>query len=113
MERPVKRRVQGPIPSADFLVHNGTDFPGPRVHRILPPLIADFIREAHTNRPVPFLRDGNARTDVIPDPLPALALGYGREDIKTALEPLIEAMRDLDRLVFAVIGGVNTIHDRL
>jgi hypothetical protein len=62
---------------------------------------------------VPFLRDGNAGADVITHPLPALSLGYGSEDVKAALEPVIEAVGDLDGLVLGVIGGVNTIHDHL
>jgi hypothetical protein len=51
---------------------------------------------------VPFLRDGNARADVITHPQPALALGYGSEDVKAALEPVIEAVGDLDGLVLGV-----------
>jgi hypothetical protein len=62
---------------------------------------------------VPFLRDGNARADVITHPLPALALGYGSEDVKAALEPVIEAVGDLDGLVLGVISGVNTVDDCL
>ena len=50
---------------------------------------------------------------VIPHPLPALALGYGCEDIETALEPVIKAMGDFDGLMLGVIGGINTIYDRL
>ena len=53
------------------------------------------------------------RPDVITHPLPALAAGYGSEDVKAALEPVIKAVCDLDGLVFGVIGGINTIHDRL
>src|SRR5208282_813190 len=90
-----------------------TDFPCPCVNRILPPLVADFIREAHTDGPVPFLRDGNARPDVITNPLPALTLGYGSENVKAALEPVGEAVGDLDGLMLGVIGGINTIDDRL
>jgi hypothetical protein len=62
---------------------------------------------------VPFLRDGNARPDVITHPLPALALSYGSEDVKAALEPVIKAMDDLDRLMLGVVGGINTIYGRL
>ncbi len=37
----------------------------------------------------------------------------GSEDVKTALEPVVEAVRDLDRLMLGVIGGVNTVDDCL
>ena len=57
---------------------------------------------------MPFLRDGNTRPYVVSHPLPALALGYGSEDVNAALEPVIEAVGDLDGLVLGVIGGVNT-----
>jgi hypothetical protein len=50
---------------------------------------------------------------VITHPLPALALSDGSEDVKAALEPVIKAVCDLDGLMFGVIGGINTIHDRL
>ncbi len=43
VKRPVERRVQRPIPSADFLVHDGTTFPRPGVHGVLPPLVANFV----------------------------------------------------------------------
>ncbi len=58
---------------------------------------------------MPFLRDGNARADVITHPLPALSLGYGSEDVKAALEPVIKTMGDLDRLMLGMVGGKNTI----
>ena len=62
---------------------------------------------------MPFLRDGNARADVVTHPLPALALGYGSEDVKAALQPVLEAMPDLDRLMFGVIRLLNAVHNCL
>jgi hypothetical protein len=50
---------------------------------------------------------------MIAHPLPALALGYGSEDVKAALEPVIEAVRDLYGFVLRVISGVNTVDDCL
>jgi hypothetical protein len=79
----------------------------------LPSLVADFVRKAHSNRPVPFLSYCNPRPNVISHPLPTLALSYGSEDAKTTLEPVIEAMCDLNGLMLSVIGGLNTINDRL
>jgi len=50
---------------------------------------------------------------VIPYPLPALALGDRSEDIKAALEPVIETVRNLDGFMLSMINGINTIRDRL
>jgi hypothetical protein len=50
---------------------------------------------------------------VIPNPLPALAFGDGSENIEAALEPVIEAVRDLDRLMLGMIGGVEAVHGGL
>jgi hypothetical protein len=47
---PVKRRIHEPIPSAYFPVYDGPDFPRPRIRRVLPPLVADFIRDADTTQ---------------------------------------------------------------
>ena len=92
-------------PSVDFLIYDRTNFPRPRIRRILPPLIADLIRETHTHGPVPFLTDGNARPDVIPYPLPALTLGDRSKDVRAALEPVIKAMRDLDVRAESMVDG--------
>ena len=62
---------------------------------------------------MPLLRDGNALADVITHPLPTLSLGYGSEDIKATLEPIVEAVGDLDGFVLGVIGGVNAVDDCL
>jgi hypothetical protein len=45
--------------------------------------------------------------------LPALALGCGSEDIKSALEPIVESVGNFDGLMLGVIGGIYTIYDRL
>jgi|HubBroStandDraft_4_1064222.scaffolds.fasta_scaffold04094_5 hypothetical protein len=111
VERSVERGIKRPIPASDLLIHDGTNFPGPRVHRILPTLVADFIREAHAHGPVPFLRYGNSRPDMISHPLPALTFSYGSEDVKATFKPVIEAVSDLHRFMLGVIGWVNTIND--
>ena len=46
-------------------------------------------------------------------PLPSLALAYGREDVKAALEPVVETVSNLDSLMFDVIGQTNTVYYRL
>lgn len=50
---------------------------------------------------------------MIANPLPALALGYGGENVKPTLEPVIEAVCDLDSLGLSVVGGIDTVDDRL
>ena len=41
------------------------------------------------------------------------SLDQPNRSIRAALEPVIEAVCDLDGLVFSVIGGINAIYDRL
>jgi len=54
---------------------------------------------------VPIFSERQHAAGLITHPLPALAAGYGSEDVKAALEPVIKALCDLDGLVFGVIGG--------
>jgi hypothetical protein len=63
--------------------------------------------------PVPLLRHGDTRANVIPHPLPALALGYRSKNVEATLEPVIKAMSDLHRFMLGVISGVNTLQDCL
>jgi hypothetical protein len=62
---------------------------------------------------MPLLGDGHARAYVISHPLPAMPVVGGSEDVKAALEPVVEAVGDLDCLVLSVIHGANAIDDRL
>lgn len=102
VKRSVERRIQRPVPAANFFIHNWADFPRPRGKGILPPLIAYFIREAQPHWPAPLLWRRNSRPDVISNPLPALSFIYGGEDVKATLEPVIEAMRDLQSFMLGV-----------
>jgi len=62
---------------------------------------------------VPFLRHRNSRPDVISHPLPALSVSYGSEDVKTRLEPVVEAMSDLHSFMLGVTSGIKAIHNCL
>jgi hypothetical protein len=62
---------------------------------------------------MPLLGDGHARAYVISHSLAAMPVVGGSEDVKAALEPVVEAVGDLDCLVLSVIHGVNAIDDRL
>ena len=80
---------------------------------ILPPLITEFVRDADSDRPVPFLRNGDARPNMIAHPLPALTLGYRSEDIKTAFEPVVKSVGNFDGLMLGVIRWIHAINDFL
>src|SRR6202050_1820913 len=58
---------------------------------------------------MPAFRHANTRTDVIADPLPALICFDGSEHVEADLEPGVKAMRDLERFVLRMVGGIKTI----
>ena len=66
-------------------------------------LVADFIGQTEADRPIPFLRDRNTRPDVVAYPIPSITGTQRREDIKSALEPIVEAMGDLQGFVNRVM----------
>ncbi len=111
VDRIVKGRIEGPVPAADFLVHDRAHFPRPGVGGILPALIAHFVRKAYAHRPMPFFRNAKARPDMVAHPLPSLAGIHRSKDIKSHFEPVVEAVRDLDGFMFGVIGRVYAICD--
>ena len=112
MKRPVKSRIEREVPPANLLINDGPHLPGPCVCRIPAPLIANLVGKAHADRPVPLFRHANAGTDVIAHPVPSLAILRGSKNIKTGLEPIIEAVGDLDGLVQLVIRGKQAILER-
>jgi hypothetical protein len=109
VERPVQRRVQGPVPMPHLLVHDWADFPCPCIRGVLSPLIAEFVRDTDSDRPVPFFRNCDPGSNVIAHPLPALAFGYRSEDVKTAFEPVIKSVGNFDGLMLGVIRWVHSI----
>ena len=113
VQRAIEGGIERQIPAPQLLVHDGTDLPGPGVHRELPALVADLVRQAHPDRPVPALRYAHARANVVTDPLPSVA-GAGRgENVPADFEPVVEAVRDLQGLVECVLRGQQTVFDGL
>src|SRR5208282_146103 len=72
-------------------------------------LVTDFVGEAEAYGPLPFFGDGNARTDVVADPLNALAAARGSENVEADFEPVGEAVGNFDGFVFGVVGGVQAV----
>lgn len=75
--KPVEGLVEGgierPVPAAHLFVNNGADFPRPGIRREFPALVANLVGNAHPHRPMPAIRDANARPDVVAHPVPAVA----------------------------------------
>src|SRR5208282_6180036 len=95
MQRAVKRWIEVEIPAPYLLVDDGTKLIVPTIFRELPPLIPDFLREAQSHRQVPRLRSREPRTDVIPHPVPTVAVLEARKNIEAGFEPVGPALRDL------------------
>src|ERR1700674_3866578 len=113
VKRAVERGVETQVPAADFLVHDGADFPGPGVGREGGALVSDFVRQTHPYRPVPRLRNAEAGTDVITHPLPAAIRLNAGEDVKAGLEPVVDALRDFHGLMLGMVGGQDAVDCRL
>jgi len=113
MKRAVERGIEAQIPAADFLVDDGTDFPGPGVGGEFGALVANFVRQTYSHRPVPRLRNAEARADVIAHPLPAPIRLNAGEDVKAGLEPVVDALGDFNRFMLGVVGGQDAVDGRL
>jgi hypothetical protein len=109
VEGTVESGIEGEIPAADLLVDDRADFPGPGVGGIPAPLVADFVGQAQADGPVPFFGDAHARTDVIADPIPALAVLRGSKNVESGFKPIREAMGDFDGFVELMIRGEQAI----
>src|SRR5579875_2167118 len=55
-------------------------------------------------------RNTYPRTNVIADPLHSAAILFARENIEAHLHPVIDALRDLQRLVLLVICRIDTLN---
>src|SRR5579872_7368412 len=113
MPRAVKRGVEREIPAADLLIYDGTDFPSPCVRRIRGALVADFVRQADPNRPVPLFGDAESRTNVVANPLPTLPRLDTSEHIKSRLKPVIESLRNFESFVLGMIRRQHAINNGL
>ena len=109
MQRPLKRRIEVEIPAPQFLVDDGTKLIVPTVLRKFPPLIPNFLRDAHSHRQVPRLRSREARANVISHPVPTVAVLNARKHIKASLEPVRPTLRDLESFVLGVIRRQHAV----
>src|SRR5438270_670006 len=83
----VKCGIETQVPSPELTIDNWANLPSPGVRRKLPPLVADFIREAHSHRPMPRFGNSKSGPNVIAYPIPMpIRLNTG-ENVKTGLEP--------------------------
>src|ERR1700743_858022 len=99
MKRAVNGRVEAQVKPAEGLVHNRPDLDRPCIRRINAPLVTALRRQTDAHRPLPRFGDGDARADMIADPLPADPRIRAGEDVKAKLEPVAEAVRDFERFV--------------
>src|SRR2546427_7843766 len=113
VKRAIKCGIEGEIPAANLLVDDRAHLPGPRVGRKLPALVADLVGKTETHGPIPFFGDADARPNVVAYPIPALSILCGSKNVETGLEPVGEAMRDLNGFMPLVIGGEQTVFHRL
>ena len=111
VQRFVESGIETEIPAAELLIDDGTHLPGPGVGGELAALVADFVGEAEANGPFPFFGDGEARTNMVTDPLNALAAALGSEDVEPDFEPVGETVGDLDGFVLGVVGGIEAVDD--
>jgi len=111
MQRAVKSRVEIEIPTAELFIDDGAHFPGPGVGGKWAALVADLVGEAKAYRPFPFFWYGNARTDVVADPLNALAAALVGKDVEADLEPVGETVGNFDSFVQGVVGGIKAVFD--
>src|SRR5580692_2669762 len=99
----VKCRVEGQVPGSNFLVDDGADFPRPGIGRKRSPLVTNLIRQTHADRPVPRLWNADSWANVIAHPLPSPVRLNAGEDIKANFSPVVDSLRDLERLVLGMV----------
>ncbi len=58
---------------------------------------------------MPFGRDAKARANMRADEIQATATARAGEDVESGFKPIVEAVRDLDRLVPGVIRGQRAV----
>ena len=111
VQRFVEGGIETEIPTVDLLIDDGTHFPSPSVGGKWAALISDFVGEAEADGPVPFFGDGDAGTDMVADPLDALAAAFGSEDVEAYFEPVGKTVGNFDSFVLGVVGGIEAVDD--
>src|SRR5450432_239393 len=109
VKRPVERWIHRKIPSPNLFIHDRANFPSPGIGREFAPLIPDLVRQADSDRPIPFLGNPHARSNVIAHPLHTLSAAFRCEDVKAHLEPVGDAAGDFNGLVLGMIRGQETV----
>src|ERR1700690_1221461 len=109
----IERGIDGPIPSAYFLINDGANLPGPRVQRKLPSLIANLVRETNSHWPGPLCRNPESRPYVVAHPLPSLAGVHRGKNVEAAFEIIGEAVGDFNRFVLGMISGIEPVEHEL
>src|SRR5208337_1188486 len=115
VKRPLESGIESQIPRLPLFIDDGANFPGPGIRGKDGPLVAQFRRKAHPDRPMPFLRNANPGTDVITNPLVALVRAVAREDVQSRFKPVRPTLGNLNRFVGlmfirknALVNGLET-----
>src|SRR6266404_4726622 len=95
MEGFFERGVNREIPAVPLFIDDRTDLPSPSVLGEGTALVTNLRRKTKPDRQVPFFRRANARTNMIPDPLPTVVRLNTGKDIEPCFKPRGEAMRNL------------------
>src|SRR5436853_897618 len=109
MQRLLNGGIEGQVPAAELLVHNGPYLPGPGVLGEYPPLVTNFVGEAHAYRPFPLLWYPHPRTYMVADPVPSITGAQAGKDIEACLKPVIEALGDLNGLMHCMVRGPDAV----
>ena len=104
-------RVESEVPGTVSLIDDGPQFVAPGIGREPALRVTEFLGDAEANRPVPLYGDRKPRTDMISHPLPPPVGLNAAENVEAGFEPVGEALRDFERLVHRVMGGLDTIDD--
>jgi hypothetical protein len=72
-------------------------------------LVADFIGKTEANRPFPLLGDGDTGTNMVADPVYALATALVGEDVEADFELVGETVGDLDGFVLGVVDWIKPV----
>ena len=110
MKRFFESRVNRNIPAAPLLIDNRPKFPRPGIFRKRASLISCFGRQAQSDRPLPFFRNADARTDMIAHPFPSFPWLNTGKDVKPGLEPRSEPVSNFERFMPGVARREHAVY---
>ncbi len=108
-KRAFKGRIECEVPTLELLIDDRTNFPAPGIFGKFAPHVTNLLRETDPDGPMPFGRDAKARANMRADEIQATANARAGEDVESGFKPIVEAVRDLDRLVPGVIRGQRAV----